>query len=264
MNPNPCYFREYALMMTHTRPEMTAIDALMSHVSIREYTDQPVDDAVLQRILDAARRAPTSSNTQTYSIVVVRDAETKRQLAELTGQQKHVETCAVFLAFVADLSRLKRAAALHGTVPVINTELSMVAIVDASLVGMAAQVAAESLGLGTVMIGGARNQPEAIARLLNLPQGAFVVYGMCLGYPAEVPPQKPRLPEAEVVHYERYRQPADDSLLHAYDADLAAHYRAQRRTSPDAAWTGVLARQFSQPRRPFLRAVLEKMGFSFS
>lgn len=250
-------------MMTQTSHELTAIDALLSHVSIRDYTEQPIDDGTLQRILDAARRAPTSSNTQTYSIIVVRDAETKRQLAELVGGQKHVETCAVFLAFVADLSRLRRAAALHGEEPAINTELSMVAIVDASLVGMAAQVAAESLGLGTVMIGGARNQPEAIGDLLGLPEGAFVVYGMCIGYPAEVPPQKPRLPEAEVVHYERYQQP-DDAALHAYDADLAAHYRGEGRTSPDAAWTSVLARQFSQPRRPFLRAVLEKMGFSFT
>ncbi|MBW4437565.1 MAG: oxygen-insensitive NADPH nitroreductase [Pleurocapsa minor GSE-CHR-MK-17-07R] len=250
-------------MTTQTVQHMTAIDALLSHVSIRKYTDQPIDEATLQQILDAARRAPTSSNTQTYSIVVVRDAETKRKLAVLTGNQKHVETSAVFMAFVADLSRLKRANALHDADLAINNELSMVAIVDASLVGMAAQVAAESLGLGTVMIGGARNQPEEIAQLLHLPEGAFIVYGMCIGWPAERPPQKPRLPEAEVVHYERYQQP-DDGLLHAYDAALAAHYRGEGRETPDAAWTSVMARQFNQPRRPFLRAVLEKLGFNFN
>jgi nitroreductase len=249
-------------MITQTQQEMSALDALMSHVSIRKYTDQPINDQTLQRILDAARRAPTSSNTQSYSIIVVRDAETKRTLAELVGNQKHVETCAVFMAFVADLSRLKRATALHDSPLAINNELTMVAIVDASLVGMAAQVAAESLGIGTVMIGGARNLPEEIARLLNLPEGAFVVYGMCLGYPAERPAQKPRLPEAEVVHYERYQQQGDD-LLHEYDARLALHYRDEGRTTADAAWTGVMAKQFSQPRRPFMRAVLEKLGLNF-
>lgn len=243
---------------------MTVIDALLSHVSIRKYTDQPLDDASLQRILDAARRAPTSSNTQTYSIVVVRDPERKRQIAALVGNQKHVETCAVFMAFVADLSRLKRANALHHADLPVNNELSMVAIVDASLVGMAAQVAAESLGLGTVMIGGARNQPEELAQLLNLPEGAFVVYGMCIGYPAERPAQKPRLPEAEVVHYERYHEPINDTLLRGYDMALAAHYRKEGRETPDAAWTGVMAKQFNQPRRPFLRSVLEKLGFNFN
>jgi FMN reductase (NADPH) len=249
--------------------QQSAIDTLLNHVSIRQYTDEPISDDILQMILDSARRAPTSSNTQSYSIIVVRDADIKAKLAEFSGNQQQVIDCPVFLLFNADLSLLKRAAELHETTLAVNTELTLVSSIDAALVGMSAATAAESVGLGTVMIGGIRNHPEEVAELLGLPDGAYVVFGLCVGWPEVIPPQKPRLPEQAIVHYERHgaatsSQEERDQLLHDYDEALATHYREQGRQSPDAAWTGVIAKQFSQPRRTFMKTVLEKLGMSFS
>jgi FMN reductase (NADPH) len=240
------------------------IETLNNHVSVRDFTDAPLDDETLFKILRAARRSPTSSNLQTYSLVVVCDQDTKKKLAAIAGNQRHIETCPVFIALCADVSRLKLACNLHGKTYVGNLERSLVATVDAALVGMSLSLAAESLGLGTVMIGAIRNDPLAAARLLGLPDGAFVVFGLCIGWPEERPPQKPRLPEELVIHFERYDTDRESTVerLQAHDRDLAEHYRSLGRETPDAAWTGTSARIASTVRRPFLRQVLTDLGLS--
>jgi nitroreductase len=252
-------------MRYKTAVSAPVIDTLNQHVSIRRYTDEPVGDDILRMILNAARRSPTSSNVQAYSLVVVRNPETKKQLAALAGNQKHIEQCPVFVAICADITRLRQAAAMHGTTLAQNTENTMIATVDAALAGMSLATAAESLGLGTVMIGGMRNQPAQVADVLHLPNGVFVVYGLCIGYVEEDkrPQQKPRLPENLIIHYEHYDTADTTPQLQAHDAELAAHYRSEGRETPDAAWTGVIAEKFSQPQRPHLRDTLEKIGFRF-
>ncbi len=247
--------------MGNIATETETTRTLKGHVSIRRYTTARIPEAMLQSILDAARRSPTSSNLQAYSIVVIRDDATKAKLATLAGNQRQVAECPVFLAICADIHRLQRAAALHGKAVAVNLELSMVATIDAALVGMSAATAAESFGLGTVMIGGIRNHPQDVAEVLELPNGVFVVFGLCMGWPAEQPPQKPRLPHEVVIHEERYHAAGIDKALKAYDAALAEHYRAQGRNTPDAAWTDIIADRFETPRREFLREVLEKRGF---
>jgi FMN reductase (NADPH) len=138
----------------------------------------------------------------------------------------------------------------------------MVAVIDAALAGQSAALAAESLGLGTVMIGGMRNHPQEVAEVLGLPEGVFVVYGLCLGWFEDKPVQKPRLPQESVIHFERYT-PTDADTLTEHDQELAANYRSQGRRSPDAAWTGVVSDKFSHPQRAHLREILEKRGFKF-
>ena len=115
------------------------------------------------------------------------------------------------------------------------------------------------------MIGGMRNHPRKVADLLGFPPGVFVVYGMCVGWPNEAnrPAQKPRLPESLVVHYEQFDTSDPSDKIREYDQDLAVHYDAQQRNLDEAAWSGVIAKQVSEPRRPHLRKTLEGMGFSF-
>jgi len=235
------------------------------HVTIRAFTDQPVSDELVQTLLNAGRRAPTSSNFQTYSIMVVRNPETKKQLAVLAGNQKHIETCPVFFAFCADIRRLEIACDMHGTTLVKSLETTLVSSIDAAVVGMSVQTAAESFGLGAVMIGGMRNHPRQVADLLGFPPGVYVVFGMCIGWPdtAQIPSQKPRLPSELVIHYEQFNTSDPRDRLEHYDRDLAAHYGSQNRNLNEAAWTGVIADRLSQPRRPNLRPELEAMGFEF-
>ncbi len=252
-------------MLSENIESRTVIETLNKHVSIREFTNKEISDEMLNKILNSARRSPTSSNLQAYSLVVVRNPDTKRELAKLAGNQKHIETCNVFVAVCADIFRLSEACGLHDERLGKGLENTLVATVDASLVGMSLSTAAESLGLGTVMIGGMRNYPKKVADLLGFPKGVYVVYGMCIGWPnwEDVKNQKPRFNENAIIHHEKYDKNNVIENLKNYDKTLNDHYSTEGRDTPNAAWTGIIASRFNQVRRPELKSTLETMGFLF-
>jgi len=156
---------------------------LKSHRSIRKYKDEPVPDDLLDEILTSARQAPTSSNLQAYSIIVVKDKEKKKTLARLCGDQPWVESCPVFLAICPDLHRLQKVCEIRDyTSNDKYIEMFIVAVVDTALVAQNIAVAAEASGLGICMIGGIRNNPDKVCELLKLPRKVFPLMGICLGW----------------------------------------------------------------------------------
>ncbi len=240
------------------------IEMLHNRVSVRTFRADPVPEAQIEAVLKAALRAPTSSNIQAYSVVVVRDAESRQRLSVATGNQSHVAETPVFLAFCADLTRIEWAMRRHGhSLDDNNLELGLVSTIDAALVGMSAYLAADSLGLKGVMIGGVRNDPAEVARILDLPHRVYCVFGMCLGWPSSTPQQKPRMDYHDVVHFERYRQDGLDRALDAYDAVLATHYQQMGKSTTADSWTGEIDTKFSRPQRADLRRALGEMGFDF-
>lgn len=244
------------------------IEVLQNRVSVREYTDRPVPEETIDAMLAAAFRAPTSSNIQSYSVVVVRERETLRQLSEVTGGQTHVRVAPVFLAFCADLTRIEHALKRHGhNIADNNLEVGLVSSIDAALVGMSAYLAADSLGLKGVMIGAVRNDAVATARILGLPQRVYCVFGMCLGYPGETPPQKPRMDYPTMVHFERYGGLRDNrdmaQALDDYDKALAEHYAATGRATTPDSWTRDMDKKFHPQLRDKLREQLKELGFDF-
>ncbi len=244
------------------------IQPLERRVSVRRYVDAPVDERTIEAVLEAAFRAPTSSNIQAYSVVVVRDPGVKERLSAVTGNQRYVRETPVFLAFCADLTRIEHAMQKNGHgIDDNNLEVGLVATIDAALVGMSAYLAAESLGLKGVMIGAVRNDALETARILGLPRRVYCVFGMCLGWPAEAPQQKPRMDSGRMVHYERYGALRDDrdmgAALADYDAALAAHYASvDKPTTPDS-WTHDIDKKFDARPRDDLRRQLAQLGFDF-
>ncbi|HSH02242.1 MAG TPA: nitroreductase family protein [Anaerolineae bacterium] len=252
-------------MKNKTKYETAVTQTLSHHRSVRSFTGDPVPDEMLHTILDAARRSPTSSNMQTYSIIIVRDPDVRQKLAVLAGNQSHITDCDVFVGFLADINRLGLAMQLHDQTLAPSLELSLVATIDAALVGMSVQTAAESFGLGAVMIGGMRNHPQEVAHLLGFPPGVYMVYGMSIGWPkSPTDPDnlKPRLPAQLVIHHEQYDQTDPLPLITEYDAQLAEFYGHDRNQHP-AAWSGPIASRLNQPKRPHLRPTLTNMGFNF-
>lgn len=99
----------------------------------------------------------------------------------------------------------------------------MLGVVDTAMMAQNALTAAESLGLGGVYIGGLRNNIEAVTELLKLPRHVLPLFGLCLGWPADNPDLKPRLPASILVHENSY-QPLDKDALAQYDEQLAEYY----------------------------------------
>ncbi len=213
-------------------------------------------------MLAAAQRAPSSSNIQACSIIVIRNAETKARLAALAGNQQHIIDCPVFFALCADLNGAAHACDLHGTQFQKQTlENALVASVDVALVGMSLSLAADSLGLGSLMIGGMRNHPLEVAALLKLPPMSYVVFGLCVGWPKKAPRAKPRQPLSAFIHHETYDASNRSSALEQYDRELHAFYNSQGRQTPERSWTRTVADKFSVPNRKHLRQQLNQLGF---
>lgn len=158
--------------------------------SVRAYQARPVEPAELQRVLQAAQRAPSAGNLQAYEIVVVQDPATIRDLARLCYNQMFIAQAPVVLVFCADPAR---SAARYG-----SKGESLYALQDATIAAAYAELAVAALGLSTVWIG-AFEEAE-LARRLRLRPGLRPVALFPVGWPAEDPPRTPRRPMEEVVH----------------------------------------------------------------
>lgn len=240
------------------------IKLLMAHRSIRKYADKPVSREIARQIIAAAQMASTSSNVQGYSVVAVTDPERKQKLSQLSGSQAYIMECPVFLVWCADLSRLKNAAQHH--LPDTKSyegaaENFIVATVDAALAAQNAAIAAESLGLGIVYIGGIRNHIQQVTELLHLPELAFPVFGMCLGYPDQSPGQRPRLPQPAVLHWEEYNSAESEKQVAIYDEITSKYLRDRTGGAKDTPWSRLMAEKLANPSRLHMREFLQQRGF---
>lgn len=156
------------------------IDLLCHHRSVRAYTPQPISEQQRSAIFSAARSASTSSFLQCSSIIRVTDPEIRRQLAELAGPQPWVASAAEFWVFCADFNRHQQ---ICPQAELGLAEQLLLGTVDTALMAQNAMVAAESLGLGGVFIGGLRNHPHEVTSLLSLPRFVLPLFGLCLGWP---------------------------------------------------------------------------------
>jgi nitroreductase len=244
------------------------IESLLGHRSVRGYRPDQLQAGQLELILAAAQAAASSSNLQTFSIIVVEDQAKKERLAEFAGGQKHIIECPVYLLFCADLSRLRRIAN-EREMPSAGLdyfEMFLVAAIDAAIAAQNACAAAESLGLGTVYIGAMRNRPEETSALLGLPDGVAVVFGLCIGHAAEGAEGmiKPRLPQMTIVHREHYDVSREAEAVAAYNQAMDAFYKAQA-MNVKVLWAEHSARRVAGPEvlsgRDRLLQALKGMGF---
>lgn len=240
------------------------LSLLLNHRSIRKYKDEPVTEEQLQAIIAAAQMASTSSNVQAYSVIAATDPELKRQLAVLAGNQAYVEQCPVFLVWCADLYRLKQVTAeplQERASYKATTENFVVATVDAALAAQNAAIAAESMGLGIVYIGGVRNRIAELSELLGLPELVYPVFGMCVGVPDQEPGQRPRLPQESVLHRNGYSREQSVEPVKDYDATMKAYLHERTGGKKDTPWSQVMADRLAEPIRLHMKEFLDSKGF---
>jgi nitroreductase len=235
----------------------TTITQIKAHKSIRAYTDQPIMAEQLDEILAAAQQAPSSSFLQAVSIIRITDKVLRTQIMQLSAEQPYIASAAEFLLFCADFNRHKQ------IVPDAKTgfvEQLLIGATDAAMMGQNALVAAESLGLGGVYIGAVRNHPAEIGELLGLPELVIPLFGLCLGYPAQDPQVKPRLPRALIVHENRY-QPLKKTLLAQYDDDMRAYYESRTSNNKDQSWSSQITAILGKEARPYMLGYLQQQGY---
>ena len=227
----------------------TVIKSLRAQRSIRTYQDTPVSQEAVAQIIQAVQAAPNWVNVQLVSIIAVRDKERRKRFAALCGNQRHISEAPVFLVFCADYYRTSLACGLHGqSLGEVLEDLDTV-IVGAHEVGIAvgtAVAAAESLGLGTVVIGDIRLSPLEAINELGLPPHVFPVLGLCVGYAAEDPGLKPRLPQRAVYFEETYNTDLE-GMLKEYDETYAQYLKERPFNNRVGTWTELVSDFYSTP-----------------
>ncbi len=221
---------------------MDFFDLITHHRSIRRYRPDPVPEELLRQALAAGPRASSSGNMQSYSIIVTRDRALREQLYEPHMAQDMVLDAPVLLTFCADFRRMRHWLRLSDAPDNFDNLMSfLIGAIDATLASQNVTLAAEALGLGICYMGSTLANCDQIGRLLALPPGVVPVVGFSLGWPAEDPAPRDRLPLEGLVHYETY---------HDYsDADIAAIYAERERKG----WQRYMS-------FPTLRALIEESG----
>lgn len=148
------------------------LEAIRERRSIRRFTDEDVSVEKIEKILEAARWAPSGKNRQPWKFLVVRDEDEKSKIANCTSYSDAVEQAQVLILVYLDEKK------------------SYNRIKDAQGIGACCQntwLAVHSLGLGAVWNGEILNHEESVQDVLETPENLELMALFCIGHPAEKP-----------------------------------------------------------------------------
>jgi nitroreductase len=171
---------------------METWDAIRARRNVRTYDDRPIPREHIDRILDAARRTPSSMNEQPWDFVVCTERATLERLAETWRYAKHVAGSAVTVVLVAPVPS--------------DQDARDWIFYDMGQATMSMMLVATELGIGSSHA--ALDDQDLARRTLGLPDDRFCVGLVALGYPVERPLVPIRDPQRrsfdDVVHRERW------------------------------------------------------------
>lgn len=243
------------------------INLLNNHRSIRQYKADPVSAEQMQTIVTAAMSAANWINGQQVTVIEVKNENKKKRLSELVGNQAYVDEAPVFLIFCMDFYRAKLAAEKNGVELKVTDDVEAL-LTGATDVGIAlgnAIAAAESLGLGTVPIGGIRKNPDEVIQLLNLPEYVFPISGLVVGHPKDPSDVKPRLSLEAVYHQERYNPENMKELIDTYDQTMEKYMEVRTNGAMVRNWSSGVANFYSTGYLGYgdSSSALKKQGFRY-
>lgn len=156
---------------------MKVFEAIKKRRSIRKFDQsKKVTDQQINKLLEAAKWAPSAGNLQSFFIYVVRDQVTKDKLSTTTKYQKFVSEASVMFVICADSKQVS----YYG-----ERGRTLYCIQDAAIATQNMWLALTEIGLGAVWVGNI-NEGKAI-EILNLPKHHRPVAMLPIGYPAESP-----------------------------------------------------------------------------
>ena len=146
---------------------MEVLEAIRTRRAIRHYTNKPVPPELIEKLLEAARWAPSSVNSQPWEFIVITDPEIKKRISRSFVLGPFLNEAPLAIAVVVDR--------LRTTCPV----------QDGTTAAYAIWLAAHDLGLGACWIN--PNIPGGIKRILGIPFTKKLITILAIGYPAESP-----------------------------------------------------------------------------
>jgi nitroreductase len=171
---------------------MDVYEAIRRRTSMRAYSSTPVETEKLERILDAARRAPSGKNGQPWIFIVVTDAETRKKLVPACKDQQFIAQAPVIIVACGRAEyAYKKMGGYWNSLPV-----------DIGIAVEHLMLAAEAEGLGTCWIGAFIE--EEVGSILDVPADVQILALTPVGYPAAEKSFGPRKELREIVMREKW------------------------------------------------------------
>jgi FMN reductase [NAD(P)H] len=191
-----------------------------NRASCRSFLEKEIPDEVINKILNAACKSPSSGGFQKYSIIKVKKDETKAELAKLCRSQNFIKKAPVNLVFCIDFRRINR---INEVIPAPCDEINqfsefMIAIIDTAICAQTLCLAAEAEGLGSVYIGNIIYTMDQVSKVLKLPQYVLPSIMVTLGYPKNQNKLSEKYDLDVLVHDEEYMDMDIDELMNHYNS----------------------------------------------
>ena len=169
---------------------MEFFDITKTRCSIRRYDARPIEQNILQTILEAVNRAPSAGNLQAYQVYVVSVPRDREALAKAALGQVFISAAPVALVFCAHPARCSS----YG-----SRGQQLYALQDATIACTFAMLAATALGLASVWVGAFSD--ELVRQVIRAPEDQIPVAVLPIGYPAETTQPTSRRPLSDLVKW---------------------------------------------------------------
>ena len=252
--------------------ETETLKSILSRRSIRKFLNKPISKELLSLILAAAQSAPSKSNLQQYSILVIQDQNIKNEISNLIGKTKWALTAPIFFLYLADIRRNIKITYDRGYEHKNNNvDTFMNGVIDAALSMQSTICASESLGLGVCPISMIRNIIEDVKVICKLPKGVFPIAGLALGWPDQKSNVSIRLSQDIVIHFDKYDEKDLIQKIDKYDERVFKKdpipENKQRHVdlygvAKKGTWSENISRQLSVPERSNFKNWLNENGFN--
>ncbi len=161
---------------------------------VRSFKSTPVPEEKISEILRNAVRAPSAGHLQPWDFVIVKNADTKKRLARAALNQTFIEKAPVVIVACADT---RRSATRYG-----ERGVRFYSLIDTAFASLIILLSAVNEGIGASFVGAFHD--EEVSKILGLPEHVRPVGIINLGYPDEGPAKLGRIPQEELVHYEKW------------------------------------------------------------
>jgi len=173
---------------------MDVSDAIAKRRSVRTYKNQDLPQGTVEKLLEAARQAPSAGNVQPWEFVVVSTQKTKMDISQAAYGQKNLKEASVVIVACADEKRAEESYGVRGK--------TLYCLQDTAGAIENILLTACSMGLGTCWIGAFKE--DEVRKIINAPTHMRLVALIPVGYPNESPDARPRRPVKEIMHRETF------------------------------------------------------------
>lgn len=192
----------------------TLLRTIEERASARKFDkNRAVSEDSTRKILLTGIRAPSAGNIQPRTFIVVKDEDVREQLYELCENQAFMKDASLWIVVCADVHRHLRAAELTGVQYDYTGILPFTfSVLDAALSLENMVIAAECLGLGSVIIGSIIEHPQAARRMLRLPKHCLAISILCIGHLKERPCRREKWSYETIVCKDTYKNVNDKDV----------------------------------------------------